>query len=203
MSELAYPPGGRPATRVPPEAPAHPRGGSVHGVLQVRTGPRPRRPGRPARGRLRGAPLPPGPRHRGAVRRALLEAGRPVARERNGLREDRPVLAQNTGRQAAVVRLVREARSEFGDRLDRLRARDGEWEALAASVDQTIRKMPLFKLQKVGREPADEFLYPHRLKGRGADATIELDPGSPTASGPSTPWSSTWFGARGSASSGS
>lgn len=88
-----------------------------------------------------------------------------------------PVLAQNTGRQAAVVRMVREARSDFGDRLDRLRARDGEWEALATSVDQTIRKMPLFKLQKVGREPADEFLYPHRLKGRGADATIELRPG--------------------------
>lgn len=88
-----------------------------------------------------------------------------------------PVLAQNTGRQAAVVRQVREARSEFGDRLDRLRAKDGGWEALATSVDQTIRKMPLFKLQRVGREPADEFLYLHRLNGRGADATIELKPG--------------------------
>ncbi len=90
----------------------------------------------------------------------------------------RPVLAQNTGRQAAIVRLVREARAEFGDRLDRLRFREAEWEDLASSVDRTIRTMPLFKLQKVGREPADEFLYPHRLEGRGANATIRLRPGS-------------------------
>lgn len=89
----------------------------------------------------------------------------------------RPALVQNTGRQASVVRMVQEARSGFGDRLDRLRAQELEWEALATSVDQSIRKMPLYKLQKVGREPADEFLYAHELEGRGADATIELKPG--------------------------
>jgi hypothetical protein len=68
------------------------------------------------------------------------------------------VLTQNTGRQAAVVRMVREARAGFGDRIDRFRAREAPWKSLTASVDETIRKMPLWRLQKVGREDPDTFL---------------------------------------------
>lgn len=86
------------------------------------------------------------------------------------------VLAQNTGRQAAIVNLVREARARYGGRVDRLRADPREWEQLAADVDGVVRKMPLLRLQTVGAETVP-FLYENRIHGRGREAAIVLEPG--------------------------
>jgi hypothetical protein len=87
------------------------------------------------------------------------------------------VLAQNTGRQAAVVNRVEERRPEYGGRVDRIR-RDGDaWEGLTAEVDRIIRVMPLWKLQRVGPEVHDFLYEQEHLEGRGRDAAIVLRPG--------------------------
>jgi len=87
------------------------------------------------------------------------------------------VLQQNTGRQAAIVRRVREARDEWGGRLDRFRADPNEWRSLTREVGRVVRVMPLWKLQRVGKEVRD-FLYEQgRIEGTGADASIVLKPG--------------------------
>jgi len=72
---------------------------------------------------------------------------------------ERP-LRQNTGRQAAVITVVREARAEYDDHLGRVERGDG-WGGLLSRVEQTVRKMPLWKLQTVGTERL-EFLYENR-----------------------------------------
>lgn len=85
-------------------------------------------------------------------------------------------LAQNTGRQAAVVREVIEARRRNAGRLDAARSEDEEWTGITRSVSATVRKMPLLKLQRVGSDVRD-FLYENRVHGRGRDAFIRLKPG--------------------------
>jgi hypothetical protein len=82
------------------------------------------------------------------------------------------VLSQNTGRQAAIVLRVREARESYGGSLSRLKNRPVEWESLVRQVEQTVREMPLWRLQTVGEEQI-EFLYANAEKGR----TITLLPG--------------------------
>ena len=72
---------------------------------------------------------------------------------------ERP-LRQNTGRQAAVIKAVREARAEYDDHLGRVEKGDG-WGGLLSRVEQTVRTMPLWKLQTVGTERL-EFLYENR-----------------------------------------
>jgi 5-methylcytosine-specific restriction endonuclease McrA len=72
---------------------------------------------------------------------------------------DRP-LKQNTGRQAAVVNAVREARAEYDPRLGRVEGSDA-WRGLLRSVESTVRRMPLWKLQTVGSRKLD-FLYEDR-----------------------------------------
>jgi hypothetical protein len=91
-------------------------------------------------------------------------------------RERAGVLAQNTGQQAEIVRMVKEARRAYGDRIDRLRAEPEAWGALTARVRGVVRKMPLLKLQTVGGEER-EFLYENRVEGRGEAAAITLKPG--------------------------
>ena len=82
------------------------------------------------------------------------------------------LLAQNTGRQAAIVNRVAEARASYGGSLVRLQNRRGEWRELVGSVDAVVKKMPLWKLQTVGTEQVD-FLYEN--VGRGS--TVTLRPG--------------------------
>ncbi|MFC1660188.1 HNH endonuclease [Gemmatimonadota bacterium] len=72
---------------------------------------------------------------------------------------DRP-LRQNTGRQAAIITAVRQARAEYDDHLGRVERSD-EWAGLLGKVEQTVRVMPLRKLQTVGAERL-EFLYENR-----------------------------------------
>lgn len=90
--------------------------------------------------------------------------------------ETTEVLSQITGSQAAILRMVRETRGKYGDRVDRLRANPDAWDRVSAEVSRVVRVMPLFKLQRVGSEVHD-FLYAHEVDGRGAEATITLKPG--------------------------
>jgi 5-methylcytosine-specific restriction endonuclease McrA len=92
-----------------------------------------------------------------------------------GAAESRP-LAQNTGRQAAVVREVIEARRRTGGRLDVARNEEEEWAGITRSVSATVRKMPLLRLQRVGAD-LHEFLYENRVHGRGREAFIRMNPG--------------------------
>lgn len=82
------------------------------------------------------------------------------------------VLRQNTGRQAAIIRRVIEARQKYGDSLPAAQRDRTAWQALVQHADQVVRTMPLWKLQTVGRSRFD-FLYENRGKG----TTIELRPG--------------------------
>ncbi len=81
---------------------------------------------------------------------------RQVAPFPGGLRAE--LLRQNMGRQAAIVSRVAETRSRYGDSIVDVRQDASRWDALVRSVDQTVRVMPLWRLQLVGRE-VREVLY--------------------------------------------
>jgi hypothetical protein len=85
---------------------------------------------------------------------------------------DGQVLRQNTGKQAAIIRQVVEARQRYGDSLVTAQRDKSAWKALVRRVDQVVRQMPLWKLQTVGRSSFD-FLYENHGKG----TSIELRPG--------------------------
>src|SRR6266542_4580645 len=68
------------------------------------------------------------------------------------------VIKQNTGRQAAILSMVCKAREEHGGSLNQLKNKTLAWNRLKRNVAQTIRIMPLWKLQTVGRQKF-EFLY--------------------------------------------
>jgi 5-methylcytosine-specific restriction endonuclease McrA len=82
-------------------------------------------------------------------------------------------LRQNTGKQAAIINAVREARAEFDDHLGRVERSEG-WTGLLARVERTVRVMPLWKLQTVGTERL-EFLYEDREEENPRE--IVLKPG--------------------------
>ena len=82
-------------------------------------------------------------------------------------------LRQNTGRQAAVVNVVREARVRYDGRLGKAELGE-DWSGLVGRVEQTVRIMPLWKLQTVGSEQL-EFLYEQR--GGEDPREIVLKPG--------------------------
>jgi 5-methylcytosine-specific restriction endonuclease McrA len=80
------------------------------------------------------------------------------------------VLKQNTGRQAAVVRHLRETRARYGGKLIELKRMPEEWDPLVRDVDSVVRKMPLWRLQTCGTEQV-EFLYEN--VGRGTRITLK------------------------------
>lgn len=82
------------------------------------------------------------------------------------------VLRQNVGIQAAIIRLLMQARRKYDDSLADVRRDTRAWKALVREVDQVVRQMPLWKLQTVGRDQFD-FLY----ENRGTGTSIELRPG--------------------------
>jgi hypothetical protein len=82
------------------------------------------------------------------------------------------VLRQNSDRQATVIRLIGAARQRYDRSLPAIMRNAAAWRDLVGAVAQVVREMPLWKLQRVGREVL-EFLYPNT--GRGAH--IELPPG--------------------------
>jgi hypothetical protein len=67
------------------------------------------------------------------------------------------VLRQNTGAQAAVLNSVKMARAGHTGSLPLLMQRP-KWKALKSEVGRTVRVMPLWKLQTIGRKQLD-FLY--------------------------------------------
>jgi hypothetical protein len=79
------------------------------------------------------------------------------------------VLAQNAGRQAAIVSQVAAAQAVSGRSLFRFRQEAGRWNALVTEAERVVRTMPLWKLQTVGREPL-AFLYEN--VGRGSGVTL-------------------------------
>jgi hypothetical protein len=70
------------------------------------------------------------------------------------------ILKQNTGRQAAVISSIIRAREAYGGSLPRLKTNVAAWGRLTREVAETIRVMPLWKLQTIGRNRV-EFLYDH------------------------------------------
>lgn len=83
------------------------------------------------------------------------------------------VLKQSTGRQAAVVKDVAALHSSCAGNLVSAKRRASDWRQLVRHVATTVEKMPLWKLQTVGRS-ADEFVY---RKDEYADRRIRLLPG--------------------------
>jgi hypothetical protein len=73
------------------------------------------------------------------------------------------ILKQNTGRQAAVISSIIKAREAYGGSLLRLKTNAAGWRKLTREVAETIRIMPLRKLQTIGRGRI-EFLYDHDPK---------------------------------------
>lgn len=83
------------------------------------------------------------------------------------------ILAQNTGKQAAVISKVIQAQHECGGSLFRLRQTAPDlWRSLTGDVRQVVSVMPLWKLQTVGSERLD-FLYENVGRGK----IITLKPG--------------------------
>jgi hypothetical protein len=70
------------------------------------------------------------------------------------------ILKQNTGKQALVITLIEKAGRESGNSITRLKVDAPRYRILRKKVARTIRKMPLWKLQTIGRKNL-EFLYPH------------------------------------------
>ena len=63
---------------------------------------------------------------------------------------DTRVLQQNTGRQAAVLNIVRRARAALGDSLFAAMNNGPAWNRLVREVAEVVRIMPLWKLQTAG-----------------------------------------------------
>lgn len=80
------------------------------------------------------------------------------------------VLKQNTGRQAAILSTLTEAHRDAEGSLFLLRTDRPAWRRVVRAVDETIRVMPLWKLQRVGDEVL-EFLYENT--GRGTSITLK------------------------------
>jgi hypothetical protein len=75
------------------------------------------------------------------------------------------ILKQNTGKQAAVVRLVADAHARAGGLLPAAKADPKVWARLVGGVGEVVKKMPLWKLQRVGKKEVLDFLYANALSG--------------------------------------
>jgi hypothetical protein len=84
------------------------------------------------------------------------------------------ILRQNTGRQAAVINRIAEAHKKSEGSLFQLTRDHSAWNKLVKDVDTTVCEMPLWKLQRVGKELL-EFLYDNA--DEKTSVTITLKPG--------------------------
>jgi hypothetical protein len=83
------------------------------------------------------------------------------------------ILQQNSDRQAAIVNLVREARTAYEDNLTAAMNDCVGWRRLVGKVGRVVREMPLWRLQRIGSEQLN-FLY----EKHGDGQTICLLPGA-------------------------
>ena len=86
-------------------------------------------------------------------------------------------LRQNTGKQAAILSVVEQARASLHNP-DRADAPESVAERYVRAATSRVRTMPLWKLQTIGQEKdvpnhSDNFLYPTQLEGE----CIVLRPG--------------------------
>jgi hypothetical protein len=79
---------------------------------------------------------------------------------------------QNTDRQAAIVNLVRDARQTYGASMTAAVNDRAGWRLLVRRVSRVVREMPLWRLQRIGKEQLN-FLYENQGDGHG----IQLRPG--------------------------
>jgi 5-methylcytosine-specific restriction endonuclease McrA len=82
------------------------------------------------------------------------------------------IIQQNTDRQAEIIRHIMEARTTADGSLAKHKLNKPGYRRLVKKVARVAEKMPLFKLQTLGREQV-EFLYPNKIINKG----IELLPG--------------------------
>jgi hypothetical protein len=83
------------------------------------------------------------------------------------------VLKQNTGRQAEIIGLVKEAHQAAGGSLPKAQSELRSWKRLVSSVRSVILDMPLWKLQWIGTS-VDAFIYQQKVL---QDDCIVLLPG--------------------------
>jgi 5-methylcytosine-specific restriction endonuclease McrA len=81
-------------------------------------------------------------------------------------------LRQNTGREAGVLRLLREHMESGCNSLSALQSDKVSWNRLIGNVKRIVREMPLWKLQTLGSSKM-EFLYRNQL----IENSIRLNPG--------------------------
>jgi hypothetical protein len=74
------------------------------------------------------------------------------------------VLKQIVGGRAKILTVLEAARLMHGPSLERVRQKPDAWNRVVRDVDIVLRKMPLWKLQTVGRERLD-FLYENKDTG--------------------------------------
>ena len=86
--------------------------------------------------------------------------------------EDEQVLRQNTGQTATVVRELAERHNRYQGSLAELERSSADWGDVRRRVEQTVRRMPLWRLQTVGSERL-EFLYENVDVG----GVVRLEPG--------------------------
>ena len=82
------------------------------------------------------------------------------------------ILRQNRGRPATVVSRLSKFHARYGGSLAELERSESDWAKLRKTVEQTVKRMPLWKLQTVGSEPLN-FLYDNEDRG----SVIRLKPG--------------------------
>ena len=68
------------------------------------------------------------------------------------------ILKQNAGKQAAVINTLRDLHPQYRHRLPLLKNDSRAWKVVLRKVRQTIKVMPLWKLQTIGEKPV-EFMY--------------------------------------------
>ena len=86
--------------------------------------------------------------------------------------DDKRVLRQNTGQTATVVRELAERHNRYQGSLAELERSSADWGDVRRRVEQTVRRMPLWRLQTVGSERL-EFLYENVDVG----GVVRLEPG--------------------------
>ena len=86
--------------------------------------------------------------------------------------DDGTILRQNTGRQAAIVKTLRHLHTVHSGSLPRFRKERDSFDRTVQDFSRRVREMPLWRLQKVGREEL-EFLYPNV----GSGDVVVLFPG--------------------------
>ncbi len=78
------------------------------------------------------------------------------------------ILKQNTGKQAEIISLINRERDRFKGSIGEAKKNEKEWQRILTKTAQLIKKMPLWKLQTIGKEEVP-FLYRNAKSGNIID----------------------------------